>query len=138
VALEPERLGALTPDRSPAVGPGGEARSGRGEIAGGEGDAEDRGVYLWEDADEVVLSLVNYEGPAKVFWEYRSLAGPFWKGNVRNGFALWVAPLWEFGSIAEFGRTLAEVPLSDEVDGSWRRIVFGDVRLEYDLREMRA
>ncbi len=54
--------------------------------------AQGPSVVVWRDGQEFVISIVNYEGPAKVFWEYRSLAGPFYKGNVRNGFALWVAP----------------------------------------------
>jgi hypothetical protein len=93
-------------------------------------------MVLWQDAGETVISLVNYDGPAKVFWEYRSLGGPFWKGNVRNGFALWIAVRSEFASVEAFRDALAEVPLSDEFDGSRRRIGFGEVELEYDLREM--
>lgn len=93
-------------------------------------------VVLWRDADETVISLVNFEGPAKVFWEYRSLVGPFWRGNVRNGFALWIAPRGEFASAEGFRAALAAVSLSDELDGRRRRITFGDVELEYDLREM--
>ena len=93
-------------------------------------------IVLWQDADETVISLVNYEGQAKVFREYRSLAGPFWKGNVRNGFALWIAARAEFASAEAFRGALAELLLTDEVDGSRRRIAFGDVELEYDLREM--
>jgi len=93
-------------------------------------------IMLWEDADETVLSVVNYEGPAKVFWEYRSLAGPFWKGNVRNGFALWIAVRSEFASAEAFRDALTDVSLTDEVDDTRRRIAFGDVELAYDLREM--
>ncbi|MEO8458664.1 MAG: hypothetical protein ABI559_12745, partial [Chloroflexota bacterium] len=93
-------------------------------------------VVVWQDADEAVISLVNYEGPAKVFWEYRSLAGPFWKGNVRNGFAVWVAARSEFASVAAFSTALAEASVRHDVDGSRCRTAFGDVRLDYDLREM--
>ena len=93
-------------------------------------------VVLWRDADETVISLVNYEGPAKVFWEYRSLAGPFWKGNLRNGFAIWIAARNEFASVEAFRESLADVPVADELAGARRRIAFGGVELEYDLREM--
>jgi hypothetical protein len=88
-------------------------------------------VIVWRDADETVISIVNYEGPPKVFWEYRSLGGPFWKRNVRNGFAIWMAEA-EDRCAARF----AEMKLTDEMDGSRRRITFGHVALEYDLREM--
>jgi hypothetical protein len=93
-------------------------------------------VVLWRDADETVISLVNYEGASKVFWEYSSLAGPFWKGNVRNGFALWIAAWGEFASAEAFRAALTGVRLTDEMDGWRRRIAFGEVELEYDLREM--
>jgi len=98
-------------------------------------------VVVWRDGAELVISIVNYEGPAKVFWEYRSLAGPFFKSNVRNGFALWVAPRSEFPSHEAFQQALASVPLVDESAGSVRRLEFGDVSglvaLEYDLMELR-
>ena len=94
-------------------------------------------VTVWRDGDETVVSIVNYEGPAKSWWEYRSLSGPFWKGNVRNGFALWIALREEFADVAAFERALVETPLLDAVEGTVRRITFGDARLEYDLREMR-
>lgn len=93
-------------------------------------------VTTWRDGDESVVSIVNYEGPAKVFWEYRSLSGPFWKGNVRNGFALWMAPRSDYATPEDFRRALLATPLTDETDGSLRRIAFGDVALEYDLRGM--
>ena len=94
-------------------------------------------VTAWRDGDETVISITNYEGPAKVFWEYRSLGGPFWKGNVRNGFALWIAPRGDFGSAADFRAALAATPLTDETTSFKRRISFADVTLEYDLRDMR-
>lgn len=93
-------------------------------------------VTGWRDGDESVVSIVNYEGPAKVFWEYRTLSGPFWKGNVRNGFALWIAPHDDYGSVEEFRAALSATSLSDETVGSERTIRFGDVTLAYDLRQM--
>ena len=94
-------------------------------------------LTVWRDGHETVISIVNYEGPPKVFWEYRSLAGPFWKGNVRNGFALWIASRSEHESLDAFHTALAATQLSDETSGPVRRITFGDVSLEYDLRNMR-
>jgi hypothetical protein len=98
-------------------------------------------VVVWKDGPELVISIVNYEAPAKVFWEYRSLAGPFYKGNVRNGFALWVAPRSEFESPPAFVQALAGIPVRDEMSGSLRRIELGEgperIVLEYDLAELR-
>ena len=42
-------------------------------------------------AGELWLSVYNYQGPAKRFWDYASLRGAFWRGNLRAGFALEVA-----------------------------------------------
>jgi hypothetical protein len=97
-------------------------------------------AVLWRDGQETVLSIYNYRGPAKVFWEYRTLSGPFFKGNVCNGFALRVAPRRDYGSLADFLVALGQTPLSDEVVGGRRRIGFGEgatsLTLEYDLRDM--
>ncbi len=93
-------------------------------------------VTMWRDGEETVVSIVNYEGPAKVFWEYRSLSGPFWKENVRNGFALWIASRYEFSSASDFRSALESVGISDETRDTGRVIKFGDVTLEYDLRQM--
>jgi hypothetical protein len=98
-------------------------------------------VALWRDEQELVISLVNYEGPAKVFWEYRSLSGPFFNGNVRNGFALWVAHQAEFESRAKFAAALCSLPLTDQTEASVRRIGWGEGRerliLEYSLLDLR-
>jgi hypothetical protein len=97
-------------------------------------------VYTWRDGQEVVVSIINYEGPPKQFWEYRSLSGPFFKGNVRNGFCLRIAERSEFASAEEFRDELAANPPTDDMDGSLRRITWGagddGLTLEYDLRTM--
>jgi hypothetical protein len=99
-------------------------------------------AVAWTDGQELVVSIINYEGPPKVFWDYRSLAGPFFKGNVKNGFALWAAPRAEFQSLQEFAHALDTQPPGDETSGSMRRIEWlaGDeqITLEYDLKEMRS
>lgn len=101
---------------------------------------EGSGVRAWRDSDDLVVSVVNYEGPPKVFWEYRTLSGPFWKGNVRNGFALWIAPRTDYPGLEAFRKSLTDTPLTDETEGTLRRITFGEgaasVELVYDLREM--
>jgi hypothetical protein len=98
-------------------------------------------VVVYRDGQELVISIANYQGPAKVFWEYRSLAGPFYTGNVRNGFALWVAPRSQFESPAAFAAALAALPVRDAISGSMRRIELGEgperLVLEYDLMELR-
>jgi hypothetical protein len=93
-------------------------------------------VVLWRDGMEIVISIVNYEGPPKVFWEYRSLAGPFWKCNVQNGLCLWLASTEEWADVADFEEALRKAFITDEVEGSMRRIAFGDVELAYDLRAL--
>jgi hypothetical protein len=98
-------------------------------------------VTLWRDGTETVISVYNYRGPAKSFWEYRSLSGPFWKGNVRNGFIVSVAPRSQYLSAAAFLDDLRATPLTDETNGTVRRIRFGEgtaaVELEYGLRDLR-
>ena len=93
-------------------------------------------------AGELVVSIVNYEGPPKVFWEFRSLSGPFFRGNVSNGFALWVAPQADFPSLSEFAEALDALPLSDGMSGSARRIGWGEgveqLVWEYDPRDLRS
>ncbi len=98
-------------------------------------------VRVWQDGQELIVSVFNYEGPPKGFWEYRSLGGPFFRGNVKNGAVLRVADCGDYASLREFQAAFAETPLSDSLDGSLRTITFGDgedtVKLTYDLRELR-
>jgi hypothetical protein len=37
---------------------------------------------------ELWLTIYNYRGPAKQFWEYGSLSGAYWRGNARAGFII--------------------------------------------------
>jgi hypothetical protein len=98
-------------------------------------------VHIWRDGEEVVISIINYEGPAKVFWEYRSLSGPFFKGNVKNGFALWAASMRNFSTTEDFRDALRSLPLTDKMTGSVRQIAWGEgpdrLVLEYDLNALR-
>ena len=98
-------------------------------------------ISIRKDGQEFVVSIVNYEDPPKVFWEYRSLAGPFFKGNVKNGFVLSVAPRGDFDTLEAFRADLLAMPLMDETVGSVRRIEWGRgpdrLMLEYDLKELR-
>ncbi len=98
-------------------------------------------VRVWQDGQELIVSVFNYEGPPKGFWEYRSLGGPFYKGNVKNGVVLRVADRSDSSSLAGFKASLAETPLTDTVDGSLRTVTFGldreAITLAYDLKELR-
>jgi hypothetical protein len=89
---------------------------------------------------ELVLSVYNYRGPSKIFWEHRSLSGPFYRGNVSNGFVVAVESK-DAMTAEEFTRTLQSASVDDRLDGSSRRITFdsahGKLALEYDLRELR-
>lgn len=92
-------------------------------------------------ADGVLtLDVYNYLGPPKNFWEYRSLAGPFFRDNVRNGFVLEVAERSEFAGADEFDRHVAASTLADSLDGHAREITYasgdGTLSLRYDLRDM--
>lgn len=93
-------------------------------------------VLVWRDGQETIVSVFNYRGPAKQFWEYRTLSGPFFKGNVRNGIALHVAPRSAYDDIDVFVRALRAIPLADEQRRSARHLRFGAASLDYDLRDL--
>ena len=90
---------------------------------------------LWRDGRETILSIYNYDGPPEQRWEYRTLSGPFFKANVRNGFAMRVASRKDYGATREFQQELESLPLAD-TSGSMRALRFGDVELEYDVRAL--
>ena len=98
-------------------------------------------MRVWRDGQELIVSVFNYDGPPKGFWEYRSLGGPFFKGNVKNGVVLRLADRGDNSSLADFNASFADTPLTDAVDGSLRTIAFGldgeALTLAYDLTELR-
>jgi hypothetical protein len=63
----------------------------------------------------LALDIYNYKGPAKTFWEYRSQSGAFYRGNVRNGFAIEVAERAEFADTATFREHIARSRIDDAV-----------------------
>jgi hypothetical protein len=90
----------------------------------------------------LALDIYNYRGPAKPFWEYQSLAGAFFKRNVRNAFALEVAGRADFADAAAFRRHVAAARIADSTDADGvREIAYasdgGSVTLRYSLRDMR-
>lgn len=98
-------------------------------------------IVLDERGGELVLSINNYSGPSKNFWEYRTLSGPFFKGNVRNGFVLDVASADDYASVAAFCAHLAAAQVSDDVSAdAVREIEYGSagrsLALRYDLRDL--
>ncbi len=100
-------------------------------------------IVLDERGGELVLSIYNYSGPTKNFWEYRTLAGPFYKGNVRNGFVLEVASAGEYESSASFCGHLAAARVADDVsEEAVREIEYESagqtLALRYDLRDLRV
>lgn len=89
----------------------------------------------------LVLDIYNYRGPGKMFWEYRSLAGPFFKGNVRNAFVLEVAERSDYPSLDAFAAHVAEARIADSAaDRMEREIVYacgcGALSMRYSLRDM--
>ena len=99
-------------------------------------------IVLDERGGELALSIHNYSGPSKNFWEYRTLSGPFFKGNVRNGLVMEVASRGDYPSAAAFHEHLVGARLSDSVSGDGVREIEYEsggqaLALRYDLRDLR-
>jgi hypothetical protein len=62
---------------------------------------------------ELWLTAHNYQGPAKRFWDYASLRGAFWRGNLRAGYVLEAAERDEYASAAAFLAHLRHAEVSD-------------------------
>ncbi len=91
----------------------------------------------------LALDIYNYAGPSKSFWEHRSQAGPFYKGNVRNAFVLEVADAADFADFAAFRAHIAAARIADSVDEEYvREIAYesggGAIALRYSLWDMRV
>jgi len=100
-------------------------------------------VVLERRSGELVLSIHNYLGPAKNFWEYRTLSGPFYRGNVRSGLVVEVASKSEFRSAAEFRAYVSRARVTDVVSGDGVRDVSyatdgGSLGLRYSLHDLRV
>jgi hypothetical protein len=98
-------------------------------------------VELRLEEGQLVLDIHNYRGPAKNFWEYASLGGAFYHGNVRNAFALEVAERTDFADVDAFRQHIAAARLADSVDeGYVREIVYasegGSVAMRYSLWDL--
>src|SRR5262249_38302025 len=62
---------------------------------------------------ELWLTAYNYRGPAKRFWDYASLRGAFWRGNLRAGYVLEAALRHEYPSAAAFLAHLRTTAVED-------------------------
>jgi hypothetical protein len=98
-------------------------------------------IALDLQGDALSLHIENYRGPDKSFWEYRSLGGPFFKGNVLNGFAIEVAEQTEFADLGAFREYARGIEIVDAVDASGIREVAyaspgGTLAMRYSLLDM--
>lgn len=87
---------------------------------------------------ELFLSIYNYRGVEKRFWDYASLGGAYWRGNLRAGFVVEVAERTEYASAEGFLNYLRLATVEDTVDDEFMRTVVyrsgGDeLALYYDL-----
>jgi hypothetical protein len=101
----------------------------------------DAPIELRRDGTRLTLEIYNYLGPAKMFWEYASLGGAFFKGNVRNACVIEVAERHEFADVAAFRRHIAGARIADGTDEEYvREIAYssagGSVALRYNLWDM--
>jgi hypothetical protein len=97
-------------------------------------------IWLEEDGGDLVLSTVIYDGPAKRFWEYSSLGGPFYKGNIECGLVVDVASRDQYPDAAAFAADLAAATVEDATSDGVRTIRYragGDnLLLRYRLTDM--
>lgn len=98
-------------------------------------------IRLRVEGERLSLDIYNYRAPAKWWWEYRSLSGPFYKGNVRNAVIIEVAERASFADIDAFTAHIAGAMIADSVgDDRVREIAYasaaGSVILRYSLMDM--
>ncbi len=101
----------------------------------------DAPIELHLDGEKLTLDIYNYRGFAKQFWEHRSQAGPFYKGNIRSAFALEVAERGEHADLDAFASYIAVAMLADSADDDYvREIAYGSgprsIALRYSLWDM--
>ncbi len=65
---------------------------------------------------DLVLSIYNYKGDAKSFWEYSSPKSAFYKGNIKAGFVFEVGDADEHGSFESFCDHISKAYVKDVVD----------------------
>lgn len=78
-------------------------------------------IILQARDEDLVLSIYNYyQGEEKRFWEYASLSGAFYKGNIRAGFIIEVGDREKFGDFAAFRAHIARSFITDQTEGHVR------------------
>jgi hypothetical protein len=87
---------------------------------------------------ELWLTIYNYRGPRRRLWDYASLKGAFWRGNLRAGYVIEVAERDEYTSAAGFCAYLQRAAVEDRVSDELIRTVTyrsgGDeIAIDYDL-----
>lgn len=87
---------------------------------------------------ELFLSIYNYHGEEKRFWDYASLGGAYWRGNLRAGFIVEVVERTQYASTAALLDHLRGATIEDIIDEKFIRTVTyrsgGDeLILSYDL-----
>lgn len=104
----------------------------------------DAPILLRRDGHLLTLDIYNYLGAAKVFWEYRTLGGAFFQGNVQNAVILEVAERGAYADAGAFRAHIEAARVADSVDGEdLREIAYAPdggeaLRLRYHLRDMRV
>jgi hypothetical protein len=103
--------------------------------------AHDAPILLRREGDLLTLDIYNYRGPPKSPWEYRSQAGAFYKGNVRNAFVIEMAARSEFGDFAAFRDHVAQAEVSDSSGPDHQRTISyaspgGAISMTYSLWDM--
>ncbi len=101
----------------------------------------DAAIVLDLKGELLTLDIYNYRGPAKSFWEYRSLSGAFFKGNVRNGLILEAAEPREHDTLDAFRRHVEAARIEDRTDADRVRTIAytcrcGSIELRYSLIDM--
>jgi hypothetical protein len=92
---------------------------------------------------ELWLSLSNYRGAPKRFWEYASLGGAFWRGNLKAGFIIEVAEESEYQFATDFLAFLQKAHITDRVDENALRTVSYEsggehLRVDFDLMKTQS
>lgn len=87
---------------------------------------------------ELWLTIYNYRGPERRLWDYASLKGAFWRGNLKAGTVVEVAGRDEYPSVAAFFAHLLKAEIEDTVSEELVRSVRyssgGDeIQIDYDL-----
>ena len=87
---------------------------------------------------ELWFTIYNYRGSLKRFWDYASLKGAFWRGNIRAGFVVEVFERDLYPSTLDVVHYLKSALIADMVDKYFIRTITyssGDdsLTLKYDL-----